>query len=212
MQLNFMLNCPHCYKPTFSSLRKLFLGPAWFITCKKCGKKVGVAWISMLGLLPLFVGMWFDRRYGVPTTMPVGDISLSLLLFHIKGTLIGGLLLLLWHARVPLERRLPTQRMQLNFMLNCPHCYKPTISSLRKFFLGPAWSITCKECGKKVGVPWISMLGLLPLFVGSWFDRHPGGHPTIPVGDISLLFHIKWTLVGGLLLLLWHARVPLERR
>ena len=161
----------------------------------------------MLGLLPLFVGMWFDQ--GSEVQPPVGDITLSLLLFHIKGTLIGGSLLLLWHARVPLERRLPTQRMQLNQMLTCPHCNNPTISSLRKFFLGPAWFITCKKCGKKVGVPWIRMLGLLPLFVGMWFDLHPG---TIPVGDISLLFHIKWTLVGGLLFLLWHARFPLERR
>jgi hypothetical protein len=40
--------------------------------------------------------------------------------------------------------------------LDCPHCGKPAITILRKAFLGPGWPATCKECGKKVGVPYSS--------------------------------------------------------
>ena len=45
--------------------------------------------------------------------------------------------------------------------LNCPHCGKPGISLMRKMFLGPAVPATCKTCGKKVGVPYMSMLATI---------------------------------------------------
>ena len=46
--------------------------------------------------------------------------------------------------------------------LNCPHCGKPGISAMRKICLGPAVTATCKTCGKKVGVPYMSMLAVVP--------------------------------------------------
>ena len=46
--------------------------------------------------------------------------------------------------------------------LNCPHCGKQGISILRKWFLGPAKPATCKLCGKKIGVPYTSLLAFLP--------------------------------------------------
>ena len=39
-------------------------------------------------------------------------------------------------------------------MYLCPHCNKPGIHILRKACLGPALSTKCRECGKKVGVPY----------------------------------------------------------
>ncbi|WP_405226043.1 hypothetical protein [Lentisalinibacter sediminis] len=36
--------------------------------------------------------------------------------------------------------------------LDCPHCKNPTISWLRKQFLGPARSIRCPECAAKISV------------------------------------------------------------
>ena len=49
---------------------------------------------------------------------------------------------------------------------SCPHCREPGITALRKAFLGPAWSATCKACGKKVGVPFVaSALAISPLMV-----------------------------------------------
>jgi len=42
-------------------------------------------------------------------------------------------------------------------MYICPHCNQPGISVLRKLYLGPAIPATCKNCGKKVGVPWSAM-------------------------------------------------------
>jgi hypothetical protein len=48
----------------------------------------------------------------------------------------------------------------------CPHCGEPGISFLRKTCLGPAWPATCTLCGKKVGVPYIGMLAVIPLIAG----------------------------------------------
>jgi hypothetical protein len=49
--------------------------------------------------------------------------------------------------------------------LECPHCGKPGISVFRKLCLGPAMPATCKVCGKKVGVPYSSMLVVAPFIV-----------------------------------------------
>ncbi len=38
--------------------------------------------------------------------------------------------------------------------LTCPYCNKIGMSLLRKSYLGPAISIQCGECGKKIGVPY----------------------------------------------------------
>lgn len=46
--------------------------------------------------------------------------------------------------------------------LDCPHCGKPGISILRKMCLGPAVPAKCELCGKKVGVPYTSMLATIP--------------------------------------------------
>jgi hypothetical protein len=37
------LACPHCGLPAFSPLRKLALGPAAKLACRRCGLAVGVA-------------------------------------------------------------------------------------------------------------------------------------------------------------------------
>lgn len=50
-------------------------------------------------------------------------------------------------------------------MLNCPHCEKPSISFMRKSFLGPGVPTTCKECSGKVGVPWGRSLAVMAPFV-----------------------------------------------
>ena len=46
--------------------------------------------------------------------------------------------------------------------LVCPHCGKPGLSILRKMCLGPAVPAKCKVCGKKVGVPYTTMLAIIP--------------------------------------------------
>ncbi len=53
---------------------------------------------------------------------------------------------------------------QLPKMYACPHCGKPGISFWRKMFLGPAIPAKCRACGKLVGVPWSSMILLIPVF------------------------------------------------
>ena len=55
---------------------------------------------------------------------------------------------------------------------NCPNCNRPTISIIKKMFLGPARSITCDKCGGKVSVSrkgaWKVLLPYLAVVVLSW--------------------------------------------
>jgi hypothetical protein len=48
----------------------------------------------------------------------------------------------------------------------CPHCGGPGITTLRRNSLGPAFPATCRSCGRKIGVPWSSMLAMLPFLLG----------------------------------------------
>ena len=51
-------------------------------------------------------------------------------------------------------------------MIECPICHKPGISAWRKSCLGPAVPTRCKQCGKKVGVPYSgAMIAILPFIV-----------------------------------------------
>ena len=47
-------------------------------------------------------------------------------------------------------------------LYDCPHCGKPGISRLRRSCLGPALPATCRSCGRKIGVPWSSVLLVIP--------------------------------------------------
>lgn len=50
--------------------------------------------------------------------------------------------------------------------LICPYCNRIGLSSLKKLSLGPAMSINCKKCGKKIGVDFgKAMLSGLPLII-----------------------------------------------
>ena len=46
------LRCPHCGRPGVSGLRKLFLGPVTWATCRECGKRVSVSYLSVLWIIP----------------------------------------------------------------------------------------------------------------------------------------------------------------
>lgn len=59
-------------------------------------------------------------------------------------------------------------------MYTCPHCKQPGISRLRKLSLGPALPATCKACGRKVGVPYSSMLALVPFIIAILFAQYVG--------------------------------------
>jgi hypothetical protein len=59
----------------------------------------------------------------------------------------------------------------------CPHCGKDGISALRKICLGPAWPTRCTECGGGVGVPYWSMVTIVPLVVALVLTPLVWGHP-----------------------------------
>ena len=47
-------------------------------------------------------------------------------------------------------------------MYECQHCGEPGISLTRKLLMGPAAPHTCRACGGATGVPYYSVLVLLP--------------------------------------------------
>jgi len=51
-------------------------------------------------------------------------------------------------------------------MYGCAHCGQLGISQLRKMLMGPALPHTCRNCGKKTGVPYSSLLNLIPGVAG----------------------------------------------
>jgi hypothetical protein len=76
--------CPHCERPTFSWLRKMFVAPTLPATCESCGGKVAVPYMAaMLAAIPLAIGF-----------------TLSSLLLGFVATAI------IWIFWVPLEKRL----------------------------------------------------------------------------------------------------------
>jgi predicted RNA-binding Zn-ribbon protein involved in translation (DUF1610 family) len=83
----------------------------------------------------------------------------------------------------------------------CPHCGGPGITTFRRYSLGPAVPATCQSCGRKIGVPWTSLLAMLPFFVGMQAAR------LLP-GVLSLVLPI----VGMIAMLVLWRYVPLEKR
>ena len=49
--------------------------------------------------------------------------------------------------------------------LECPSCHQKSVPVWRKLCLGPAVPTTCANCGSRIGVPWVSMLEIIPLLI-----------------------------------------------
>jgi hypothetical protein len=86
----------------------------------------------------------------------------------------------------------------------CPHCGKPTISSIRRMNLGPAFPTRCSECGHAVGVPYWSVALVAPAAVtpavACWLTDNPAVAACIGMFGAALT------------MLLWAGLVPLVKR
>jgi prepilin signal peptidase PulO-like enzyme (type II secretory pathway) len=88
-------------------------------------------------------------------------------------------------------------------MFTCPHCGQPGISALRKLALGPALPATCRSCGKKVGVPYWSVLTTLPFIAGIILTL-------LRTYDcLGIVIMVTGFIVGVVIDMVW---VPLQRR
>jgi len=88
--------------------------------------------------------------------------------------------------------------------LICPHCERHGITLLRKLFLGPAVPATCKECGRKIGVPYVySLLAFIPGVVAIF------GLGFVDPFAIKAAILVGGVVVVSLLQVYW---VPLARR
>lgn len=88
-------------------------------------------------------------------------------------------------------------------MYKCPHCGQPGISKIRKMFLGPGLTITCKACGKKVGVPHTARLAGIPCYVALF------AAVIIELWTVKILLLSSGSLAWIVIHMKW---VPLERR
>ena len=53
----------------------------------------------------------------------------------------------------------------------CPHCGRPSITEWRRACLGPAVPTHCSVCGLAVGVPWWSIITVLPISTSIMFTH-----------------------------------------
>ncbi len=61
-------------------------------------------------------------------------------------------------------------------LLNCPYCQHKAMGPLKKSLLGPARSVKCQSCQKRVSVHWASALMVIPAlmcFFGLPLIRNP---------------------------------------
>ena len=86
--------CPHCNKPGITTMRKLFLGPAWPATCKQCGQKIGASYAkAYLAAVPLLLA-------GI-LTIPLRGDALGIIL-----VITGGIITCILHVKLtPLIKR-----------------------------------------------------------------------------------------------------------
>jgi hypothetical protein len=58
-------------------------------------------------------------------------------------------------------------------VVTCPYCQQRATTVWGKLSLGPAGSIKCLACGRRVGVPWSWTFAIVgPMFGGFWLLSH----------------------------------------
>jgi hypothetical protein len=91
----------------------------------------------------------------------------------------------------------------MTLKLTCPYCGQPAMSWVRKLALGPAVSVLCKSCGKKVSVHYSAMLAVTP-FVASILVAPLTG---------SFVFGACLVAIGIVVMSAWHMwLIPLAPR
>lgn len=81
--------------------------------------------------------------------------------------------------------------------LQCPRCDKPAMSAWRKMSMGPAMPVKCAACGKRVGVPWSSMLTMTPFIaalLGAAFIEPLAGKVLVFITGFAVMsvIHVRW--------------------
>ena len=79
---------------------------------------------------------------------------------------------------------------------------------LGKMCLGPMIPTQCKTCGRKVGVPYTAMLGLIPFAIGAFVGK-------LIIGKLlnSPLLGYLVFVIGVVIVFVIHLRwIPLEQR
>ena len=85
----------------------------------------------------------------------------------------------------------------------CPHCQEPGISFWRKMCLGPAVPAICKLCNNKVGVPYKSMIAVVPFLLSIFLCAFS---KNVVIMGLTIL-------IGFLVMSFIHMKlIPLEKR
>ena len=87
-------------------------------------------------------------------------------------------------------------------MRTCPYCGQEALSARRKSFLGPARTVACDCCGRRISVSWAGLLAVVPLFAGMLGMVHFGGSwwgiVSAALGAVGMFAFHEWLvpLVG----------------
>ena len=73
---------------------------------------------------------------------------------------------------------------------HCPHCEKECVSNLRKLFLLPGTTASCRSCGGRVSVPIYAIVSVFPLLMAYMIVVHA------PEGALSMRLGISGVLVA----------------
>ena len=102
--------------------------------------------------------------------------------------------------------------------LPCPHCGEPGIRAWRKLFLGPARTLACARCARRVSVPWWTPVTLLAVPLPAALTRI-AVHALDGQGSPGLLVSPDAAAYGSIagvslaaMSVVWIRWVPLTRR
>lgn len=74
-------------------------------------------------------------------------------------------------------------------MRTCPYCGNEALSVLGKAALGPARSVRCKSCRKRISVHPVSVLIVVPFLAGvgvAWYFKSLMGVAALAVGAVAM--------------------------
>jgi len=86
--------------------------------------------------------------------------------------------------------------------LQCPYCNNRAMSAMGKFMLGPARSVKCQSCAKRVSVSWASMISIV-VGMAAYIVMKPFMEPKyillalVPVVVLVFIIHYYFIKIVG---------------
>jgi ribosomal protein S27E len=117
---------------------------------------------ALAALLLFVIGRATAWHTTLPTSAQGFAVAVVFLLFYLAGVL--GTFDYHRLARTPTPPKAQHAEIAAQ-RTHCPHCGARGVSPIRKVFLSPSSPVACTACGRRVSVPWIGTLTVLPFLL-----------------------------------------------